>query len=273
MVVAIRDITFASIRTSENSLRYLDETHINILDWNRDSIRELLRHKLRTLDSRYFIDPQSRTVESWLGYKTIANGRPNPAHELLEDYLLRHTRLVPRDIIVLGNDFCRVIATHERSEITPELIRAKVAERSRGFANAQIATCANQSISDLLPAEAIDHDFENIYLQPQEYTLAEFQGHVLSCIETTGSEVFHADGVKRLTSCAEELFGQPVRLADILWQQGLLGYVDQNGSHYFSLSSSSQHVLPRLAPSALYRWNPILFDLTRRIEHAEEAPF
>ncbi|MEO9239631.1 MAG: hypothetical protein ABI418_16235 [Jatrophihabitantaceae bacterium] len=273
VVVAIRDVTYASIWASENALRYIDSTHISVLDWNRDSIRELLRQKLKNISSQYFTDPKLRTVESWLGFASIVNSRPEPSEERLEDYILRHTRLVPRDIVALGNDLCQLIATRPRSEITAEMIRATVAGKSKEFASAQIATCANQAISDLLPAEAVDDNHEDSFLQPNEYMLAQFQGHVLDCIETTGREIFDTSGLESLMKCASKLFGGPVHLADILWQQGLLGIVEDDRVEFFSLSGSKNHVLPRLGADASYCWNPILFDLTKRLEHARSAPF
>ncbi len=96
VVVAIRDVTMATIRASEHAPRYLDHTRINTLHWNRESARYLFEEKVSGLPERLFSRAEDRSVASWLGMSTISNSRPNAGTEEIGNYLLRHTRLVPR---------------------------------------------------------------------------------------------------------------------------------------------------------------------------------
>ena len=105
IVVSIRDIVFSSILRSEHAPRYIGEPHIRLLNWTDESLYFFLERKLEALGDEYFASgpPDVRSCETWLGCRSL-DGEPD--RENVADYLLRHTRLIPRDVVSLGNALC-----------------------------------------------------------------------------------------------------------------------------------------------------------------------
>jgi hypothetical protein len=105
VVICIRDIVMASVYRSEHAPRYYNEPHIRVLSWDRASLLYLLHQKLQRLPASLLMRcpvDGAPTVGDWLGVKDDWAG-PDGS-EAVEDYLLSHTRLIPRDIISLGNE-------------------------------------------------------------------------------------------------------------------------------------------------------------------------
>src|ERR1700729_167956 len=103
--VCIRDIVMWSVYRSEQAPRYYNEPHIRVLTWDRGSLLSLLEQKLRRLPASLLMRRTTSgppTIHDWLG----VNGNwPGPNGDAtIEDYLLSHTRLIPRDIISLGKE-------------------------------------------------------------------------------------------------------------------------------------------------------------------------
>jgi hypothetical protein len=272
VVIALRDIALASTRFSEHGPRYLEQTHINSLVWTRRSIRAFLERKVARLPDIYFEDPESKTVESWLSRRSIDNTRATPSEEEIESYLIRHTRLVPRDIVVQGNRLCRyVLDCRSTGEtLTPEGLRREVAISSREFASSQLAQCANQVISDGIPAGATENDYASIYLRPNEYQMTHAVERICSALQTIGDDTFARAALVDLDASASDAFGQPVHLADILWQNRLIGTLDDHGaSSFFSLDDLAGTTLPSVGQYVL---NPILFDRIAELRSTLQTP-
>lgn len=75
------------------------ESHIRVLDWYHAAITDLLHDKSR----RVLVQARrsSHGGSDWLACTTIRN-KVDWSTNQSRDYLLRHTRLLPRDIIMLG---------------------------------------------------------------------------------------------------------------------------------------------------------------------------
>ncbi|WP_404351717.1 hypothetical protein LG324_03235 [Phycicoccus jejuensis] len=265
VVMALRDVAFSSVKVSEHAARYLDKTHINILSWNRASMDYLLEAKLRSLPEDYFSDPESRSVQSWLGAASIRNSRSSAELEPLTQYLIRHTSMVPRDLIRMGNDLCTEIRASSGGKPSAERIREIVSANGAAAASRQAVQSANQALSDAIPPDAYRHDYDHVFLAPNMYALQEARDHVFAAIAAAPTEHFGPTELAAIESLAKESFNsEQVRMADTLWQQGLLGYVDASGSgHFYKVDSldGSSLVVPRHSGVAHYVWNPLVFDL------------
>ena len=266
VVIALRDIALASTRTSEAGSRYLEETHINILSWNSASIRYLLEEKIGRLPGEYLLG-RTRSVSGWLGTEDIANPRRNGNREPIADYLIRHTRLVPRDVVILGNRLSRMAlqaaATGMSADRREAELRRTVARASREFVQNQLAQVANQVWSEAMPADASRHDFEHVYIAPSQHQISYAVDAVLDCVASTGTEVFERDALLRMDDLMQGQLETNASLSNILWQNQLLG-VAPNGDLataeagiYYSLDDYSRVTLPG---ADRYVWNPLMFD-------------
>jgi len=277
VVMALRDVAFSSIRTSEHAARYLDRTHISVLFWTRSAMAYLLQAKLVSIPSEYFSNPLERTLDSWLGRKTIRNSRPNAAEESLEDYMLRHTNLVPRDLVRMGNLLCAEIRALDGGKPSEFRIREIISDSAADAAKRQVAQCANQYLSDIIPPDAFAKDYDHVFLNPNLYALGDAMDHIIACISLSEREVFGRDGLEAMDKEANERFSGNgnVQLSNILWQQGLLGYVDDAGVGRYYRVDSVDGVslrLPRRDQITEYVWNPIVFDLSVRLLTTLETP-
>ena len=130
--ICIRDIVYSSVLRSEHGTRYVKEPHIRILNWSKGAISYFLHEKLKRLDNKFFVGyiRDVKDVTSWLGIRELHND-VRDIDEPIEQYLLRHTRLLPRDIIILGNSLCAEIVklkTFDEERTIEDMIRDTVSE-------------------------------------------------------------------------------------------------------------------------------------------------
>ena len=248
VVVCIRDIVTSSVYRSEHAPRYYNEPHIRVLTWDRGSLLYLLGQKLQRLPPSLLMRRAASgppTIGDWLG----VNGHwPGPdGDETIEDYLLSHTRLIPRDIISLGNDLSEEVLRQKQvgQEGLPPAALAGVVQRcAKRFGDSQLAQCANQISSDLMPENAALHNYSELFTSTQAY-ISGVQEDVRSFVRMIGVDRFsHADLVA-LQEVADLHFEKATNLASVLWQNGLLGYVDEAGRRrFYSMGDVEQFHFP-----------------------------
>jgi hypothetical protein len=236
VVVCIRDIVMSSVYRSEHAPRYYNEPHIRVLTWDRSSLLYLLQQKLRRLPPSLLMRRPATgapTIRDWLG----VNGHwPGPeGDEAIEDYLLSHTRLIPRDIISLGNELNEEVlrqklAGHEG--LPPAALQAMVQRCAKRFGDSQLAQCANQISSDLMPQGAALHNYSELFTSTQAY-ISGVQEDVRSFVRMIGVDRFPRADLEALQEVADLHFEKATDLASVLWQNGLLGYVDDAGQRRF----------------------------------------
>src|SRR5689334_486945 len=236
IVVCIRDIVMSSVYRSEHAPRYYNEPHIRVLTWDRGSLLYLLGQKLQRLTpSMLMRRPASGapTIRDWLG----VNGQwPGPdGNGTIEDYLLSHTRLIPRDIISLGNELHEEVLRQKQAGqegLPPAVLPAVVQRCAKRFGDSQLAQCANQISSDLMPKNAALQNYSELFTSTQAY-ISGVQEEVRSFVRVIGVDRFPREDLVALQEMADLHFEQATDLASVLWQNGLLGYVDESGRRRF----------------------------------------
>jgi len=248
VVVCIRDIVMSSVYRSEHAPRYYNEPHIRVLTWDRSSLLYLLQRKLQRLPSSLLMRRATDgppTISDWLG----VNGHwPGPDGDRpIEDYLLSHTRLIPRDIISLGNDLNEEVLRQKQAghEGLPPAALQKVVQRcAKRFGDSQLAQCANQISSDLMPKNAALQDYSELFTSTQAY-ISGVQEEVRSFVRVIGVDRFPRADLVALQEMADLHFEQATDLASVLWQNGLLGYVDESGRRrFYSMGDVEQFHFP-----------------------------
>jgi hypothetical protein len=247
VVISMRDIVLSSVYRSEHAPRYHQEPHIRILNWTADSLEVLLQEKVHALPGEFKLGTGLvRPTESWLGASWIHN-EARGTTEPLDDYLLRHTRLIPRDIVSLGNALCAEIPNLRRRgvvEYPPELLRRVVSRAARRFGDSQIAQSANQLGADLMPANAHSAGYSGSYVGSQEYAVS-LQGSIKQLIRGIGKDEFGVEELDRLDERARVELGEDAHLSAALWQNGLVGYRDGSDCIFYSLADIDSFDIPR----------------------------
>jgi hypothetical protein len=236
IVVCIRDIVMSSVYRSEHAPRYYNEPHIRVLTWDRISLLYLLQQKLRRIPPSLLMRrPASGapTIRDWLGVN--GDWRGPDGDGTIEDYLLSHTRLIPRDIISLGNELNEEVLRQKQAGhggLPPTVLQGVVQRCAKRFGDSQLAQCANQISSDMMPKNAALHNYSELFTSTQAY-ISGVQEDVRSFVRMIGVDRFPRADLVALQEVADLHFEKATNLASVLWQNGLLGYIDEIGQRRF----------------------------------------
>ena len=206
------------------------------------------------------------SIERWLGLTTIYN-EARQRDEDLKRYLLRHTRLIPRDVVVLGNMLCELIdqARHEQQPfLSQHEIRQIVRQAARRFGHEELCVVANHLTAEAMPFGAGDDGYADFYTggrgaEAFPIAIADRLAEMLAVVEHDRfSKV-------RLDALAEELHdlidtrADPI---DVLWLHGLLGYIEgpmrEGRVVFYSAAREDRLRLPR--NKRAYALHPIMID-------------
>jgi len=269
IVVCIRDIVMSSVYRSEHAPRYYNEPHIRVLTWDRGSLLYLLGQKLQRLPPSLLMRRATTgppTIRDWLG---VDGQWPGPDGDgTIEDYLLGHTRLIPRDIISLGNELSEEVLRQKQAGhdgLPAAALEAVVQRCAKRFGDSQLAQCANQISSDLMPENAALHNYSELFTSTQAY-ISGVQEDVRSFVRMIGADRFSRGDLVALQEVADLHFEKATNLASVLWQNGLLGYVDESGRRrFYSMGDVEQfHFPPEVSTYVLH---PCLVHAVGGIRH------
>lgn len=244
VVVGIVDLVFSSLQQGWHSTKLAGSQYIRTLDWDIRAIRHFLHERISALDPSYRLnDEATDPVERWLGTRTIVNAARGET-ELLEDYLIRHTRLIPRDVVQLGNKLCdlidRVRYDMDDPILLEEDIRSVVHVEAERFANEELLGVANHITASTAPVGAAEMGIDPLYTgeakkgkanraaqnvtamqEALRVTLKAVLSNSLAC------DRFDPEALSALDGEARQTLGD-VDLPSLLWQHGLLGYIEES---------------------------------------------
>jgi hypothetical protein len=265
VVICVRELVLASIYRSEHAPRYHNEPHIRVLDWSREAIEFLLLQKIERLPGDFLMAPSMPSgPTSWLGCSWVHNEARGIDEDVVE-YLVRHTRLIPRDIISLGNDLCQAVLQQKslgRTEVPSEVIRRVVSLAAKRFGDSQLAQCASQITADTMPRNAAKHGFSDYYTSNQEYATS-VREQLKDILRAVGVDRFPRRDLLEMATLGADAFDSQTNILAVLWQNGLLGFADQEGTHFYSVSDMNQLDIPHDAEE--YVLHPCLIDSVRGI--------
>jgi hypothetical protein len=273
VVVCIRDIVMSSVYRSEHAPRYYNEPHIRVLNWDRGSLLYLLGQKLQRLPASLLMRRAATgppTIRDWLGVDGRWQGPDGEG--TIEDYLLSHTRLIPRDIISLGNELSEEVLRQKqagRDGLPPAALEGVVQRCAKRFGDSQLAQCANQISSDMMPQNAALHDYSELFTSTQAY-ISDVQEDVRSFVRMIGVDRFPRGDLEALQEVADLHFEKTTDLASVLWQNGLLGYVDEIGRRrFYSMGDVEQFHFP--PDVSTYVLHPCLINAVGGIRHVRDS--
>lgn len=235
LIISIRDLVLHSVFRSEHSPRYMGDPRIRVLQWDVRAARTLLDRKAAGVDRRYWVSGvKPRDFSHWIGIEDVRLGE-----EMFNvyDYILQYTQNLPREVVILGNLIGRYIT--ENGAFSPEHLRLAARTVGRLSALTQLEICANQVRDDA----GIRFNGRGGYRAEQEYTDARAQ-ELLNIIAMIGHSPMRPSELERLRTEGMYRLEAP-DIASVLWQNGLLGYLDDGREIYFSLDSRGRFVVPR----------------------------
>jgi len=115
---------------------------------------------------------------------------------------------------------------------------------AKRFGDSQLAQCANQISSDLMPSNAALQNYSELFTSTQAY-ISGVQEDVRSFVRMIGVDRFPRADLEALQEVADLHFEEATNLASVLWQNGLLGYVDEIGRRrFYSMGDVEQFHFP-----------------------------
>ncbi|MDE6024004.1 MAG: hypothetical protein K2G45_00975 [Lachnospiraceae bacterium] len=228
VVICIRDNVMASICKSEHHTRYINEEHVKILNWDYASIQYFFESKIANMKKCYFINENSeKSVVNWFGITHIHNNYRDIEEPILQ-YVLRHTRLLPRDIVIMGNSLSEIKQMKTNSPQTDicKMIRKKVAKCAKVFGNELLQICANQINNNEMPKDAAEKEYSEVYTSIQEYKESTSNRMKEVFVDVT-SDKLKWNQICELEERAEKLLGENCKMFDVLWQNGGVGYIEE----------------------------------------------
>ena len=252
IIMGMRNNVFASVLRSEHGSKYLNESHVFCLDWSFDNIKRFLVSKIQKLNECYFIDEElvseKKTIKAWLGIEKIYN----PNRDIEEDvltYIVRHTRLVPRDVVII----CNKLAKAKRDSLTDanfdiqKFIHDNVFDECILFGDELITICAKNIIANSLPENAGRYRYSGGFIASEPYRQGSYQ-KLKEVMKEFPSDRFTREDLKKVEESANQIFETESFLSDVLWQNGVIGYIDQEGfARYFTQKAVVDQKLPTKA--------------------------
>jgi hypothetical protein len=269
--IGIRDHVYTSVFGSEHATRYLDPLHIRLLEWDPDSINYFLTEKVRRLPVNWLAAGEP-TIDGWLGISSVYNTRRQTT-EPAAAYILRHTRLLPRDVVVVGNRLCERMRMRDGvvRPLDDRDVRQVVHECARVFGREQLEICGNQIAADMMHEGAALHEISEIYTSSDPtFTGAKLyqdnlRTKLAAFIKSIGVDRFDRERFARAQEESNELFGGHSDVLAVLWQNGLLGQIPEgrdDGRAVF-YSAASHHELRIDDAAEYYAFHPCLIDELR----------
>lgn len=246
LTITLRDNVFTSILRSEHSTKYSNESHIFSLFWDMYGIKHFLQEKVQKLEDDFFAlkcrHSKDKTVGNWLGIEEIKNEFGK--QEAIESFILRHTRLVPRDIIIIGNELAK--ARFESSLDKDEIIREIVFSHSRMIGEELITICAKNITANTMPQNAGVHKYVETFTANQFYHQSAYQKvlQVLKDIPENENQ-FDRHVLQHIEESAIIHFETDCFFLDVLWQNGAIGYIENNKEHFYAQKYNNDNLLPR----------------------------
>lgn len=226
VIIAIRDNVLSSVSESEHQTRYINDKRLKLLNWDYQTAEYFLDQKIRRLPKEYFCDPNDVSLEGWLGIRTIDN---NGRHmqEDIRQYILRHTRLLPRDIVMVGNALTEISNKRLNGQACDlqEEIKNLVSESAKIFGNELLEICSNQINNNAMPLWAAHNNFDELYTSAMEYMATTAQV-LKKHIYTLHNDRFSWEKLLELEKAVDNELGFKSKMCDILWQNGGIGYYD-----------------------------------------------
>lgn len=249
IVACIREVVYSYILQSQHGNKYLSEPKIKVLRWDKKLSRHFLEKKIESLADRYFVSKSSvKSVEAFFGVDNVRLTRRNNMLEEIRSYVLRHTMLLPREIINIGNIFCEEQRMHEFPEQAEKAVKQTVSRVAKLLAREQLKMASILISNRWIYNGAVEQGTLNVF--SDESMLNSIQDQLCDIILEIGVDRFDNKVLKRIEKNKNRFgFGPNDEPLTALFRVGLLGYLesDADGRQYevfFSESRKAQFRLP-----------------------------
>lgn len=264
--VAIREQAWAELKKTTPPALLVQHPNVRVLKWNAAQIAGFLAAKVERLTDHYLLtdamnggesEGAQAAVTAWLGTAEVEN-RERAMHEPVAQYMLRHTRLIPRDVVTMGNLLAEQTAgARLRGErrLSDDLIRDAVAESARLSAAEELQWCGLEIISRKLALSPSAKARRKV-LSDEDAGFGSAE-RLRNLLRDCKVDVITRARLARLDQDARTAFDADVDFGTLLWRHGLLGWGPRRGPFAFSFDPTGDAPPPTATHVAMH---PILID-------------
>lgn len=263
IVACLREFIYSYILQTPHGGKYLAESRIKLLKWDKKTLKIFFEKKILQLDEKYFTDiNKPKDIKNFIGFKDIYNLRHGRDEDIAQ-YIFRHTMLMPRDIINIGNIFCYKLLRNKKIHDRQLLLKESVHEVAKQIASEQLITAALQINTRWIYKGAIEQDDIHAYISSE--ILGTTKENLKRLIKSIDKDRF---STKEFLAKNKDRIKYGFSIHDFpftaLYHSGLLGYTTQNQDGKTTISSfsqlrSSEFNLPLTSPE--YVFHSCLIDL------------
>lgn len=253
LTMSLRNYVFT--RASQTPHIDRARSHILRLNWDDHSARKFLNERLLKLHGGAFARSDKlvgkNPLAGWLGFETVQSPRRDAQEDVVR-YLLRHSRLSPRNVVEVFNSLCAVQNTlaNDGRVMTEFEFRTVVEGQARSVASLMLKVAAEEIIA-LLPSGA----FNRRSSHAPEYLITDIAEKISLTISECGSEVIDR------TDCNAKLVRSLARRLDLddvdhfedvlkdleaaLWRSSVIAYLQEGeGGARWAFSWSASDLAP-----------------------------
>jgi hypothetical protein len=249
IIACIRELVYSYILHSQDGNKYLAESKIKVLRWDFNLAMHFLDKKVEFLNDYYFKNASdSKTVENFFGLKNITLKRNNGHIEQIHPYILRHTMLMPRDIINIGNIYTEKCINNLSELHSEAALKEAVKYVAMQIAKEQMIIACILISTKWIYNGAVENGALNIYTD--DVMINHINSNLCKLILKIGKDRFSNRTLnstfKKLNDFGFEDFDDPF---NALFLSGLLGYIERDSDNvyrevFFSESRNTQFQLP-----------------------------
>lgn len=250
ILVCFREVVYAYVLQTPEGTKILSDSKIKVLKWNKKLLRFFLEKKIEKLDNKYFsAQSKSKTVESFFGVNYINVKRKNKqSKEDIREYIIRHTMLLPRHIILVGNIFSQNRDDFQTQEELHDFLKKTVRVVARKIAEEQLKLASIFICNGWMYDGAADDG--NLEVLSDEKILKQVDSRLRKFIKKINQDrITHRTLERYEKEKGKYSFAETDDPFNALFHAGLLGYVDKNSDGeertvFFSESKEGQYELP-----------------------------
>jgi hypothetical protein len=254
VVAATRDAHYTQFRHASGTIG-LREAAL-VIDVDEHAAAVFCERKVDAIKGAELARPAAHGLLRLLGREVVINAE-RMCEESALDYVIRHTRSTPRDVVIACNELAAALPDRRVARnvsLSSNRIRDVVGYCARIYGNEQLVLCAQQQAAHLAPADSVSEYFISATSSPA----GSLRTKLGAFIRTIGRDRFTTKVFERVSEIPGNDF--PRDVLDCLWQNGLVGVIDEkvgNGkTTFFSLPHSSSDVR---RPGS-YAFHPCLID-------------
>jgi hypothetical protein len=249
VISCIRELVYAYILHTQDGSKYLSEPKIKVLKWDFNLAKHFIDKKVELLDESLFKNPQAtKTVANFFGITELQLKRNGGYTEKIHTYILRHTLLMPRDIINIGNIYCEKSLTNIDNTDNENSLKEAVKYVARQIAKEQTIIASILISTRWIYNGVVENGTLNIYTD--ETMINSINSNLCKLILHIGKDRFSGRILNNtIKKSAKFGFSEQDQPFNALFLAGLLGYVelDSDSIHreiFFSESRNTQFSLP-----------------------------